>query len=150
MTKKLYLFICVIAGMAMMQSCTKEVESSASVSDQTLSRMSQSSNDFVYLASSASTMSSFRVRMNSVAAKAYQNGERVNFPANSMFVKEKLGSDGQVTAYDIMYRSSADPHSSNGWVWTETDSHGDVTYGSENKGASCQNCHASTGFSSRF
>ena len=149
MTKKLYLFICVIAGMAMMQSCTKEVETSASVSDQTLSRMSQSTNDFVYL-TSAATMSSFRIRMNKTASEAYQKGERLNFPANSMFVKEKLNAAGQVSAYDIMYRSSADPHSSNGWVWTETDEHGNVTYGSENKGANCQNCHASGAFSSRF
>ncbi|MFN8166183.1 MAG: cytochrome P460 family protein [Bacteroidia bacterium] len=145
MTRKLTLFACLFAGMALMQSCTKETDSQATVSDQTLSRMASDNSGFTYMP--ASTMSTSKIKMNSIAAAARSTG---NYPSNSMIVKEKYDAQGTLTGYDIMYRSSADHNSSGGWVWTSSDVHGNITYGSENRGASCQNCHSSQGFVSRY
>ncbi len=147
MKKSLLSIFCLISIMGVMQSCTKDNDSSSStsISDQTVARMASSSDGMTCLASSSKslqTVSSFRIKMNSVASKAISNGQQASFPNNSMLVREALDQFGNVTGSDIMYRSEADPHSSNGWLWLSTDANGNVIYNASEKGANCQSCHA--------
>ena len=146
MKKSLLSIICLISVLGVMQSCTKDNDScsSTNISDQTIARLANSSDGLTCLASSSTslqTVSSFRIKMNSVASKAINNGLQASFPNNSMLVREALDQNGNVTGSDIMYRSESDPHSSNGWLWLSTDANGNVIYNASEKGAKCQSCH---------
>lgn len=148
MNKKLFSILTVIAAIFVMQSCTKEKDdnSTSSLSDQSIARIAQSSNDFEYVNSTArtTTQSSFRIKMNGVAARAYRAGQTADFPLNSMLVREALNASGEVTGYDIMYRTNSDGNSSHGWVWTQADEDGHVLIGADQKGVQCQTCHSGT------
>lgn len=147
MKKNLLSIFCLISLMGIMQSCTKETEesSSTSISDQTIARMAQSSTDLICMTTSnkaLQTSSSFRIKMNSAAAEAFRKGDQSNYPNNSLLVREAIDENGNVTGSDIMYRSKSDPNSHNGWIWTRTNSHGEVIYNASERGAKCQSCHS--------
>lgn len=149
MKKSLLSVFCLVSILGFMQSCTKDCDSSSStsISDQSVARMAKSSTDMICLSGSDKsfqTASSFRIKMNSVASRSYQNGERANFPNNSMVVREALDQNGNVTGSDIMYRSQSDPNAHNGWVWLSSNANGDVVYNASEKGAKCQSCHNGT------
>ena len=132
--------------MGIMQSCTKENEESSStlISDQTIARIAQSSSDLVYMTASSKslqTSGNFRIKMNAIAAAAFNNGGKANYPNNSMIVREAMDENGNVTGSDIMFKSSSDPNMHNGWIWTSISSAGEVIYNASERGAKCQSCH---------
>ena len=131
MGKNLLTIFCMISLLEIMQSCTKETEenSSASISDETIARIAQSTTDLVYMTASAKslqTSGSFRIKMNKAAANAFKNVAQTNYPNNSMLVREAIDEKGNVTGSDIMYKSKADPFAHNGWIWTSLDAAGKV------------------------
>ena len=138
--------LCIISLAAVMQSCSKEASdnTTASISDQSIARMANS-GDMVSINSSDKTIQtmggSFRIKMNSVAVKAYKNGTS-NYPNNSILVREALDANGNVTGSDIMFRSENDAHAHNGWIWTSLDGSGNVIYDGSLKGVKCQSCHS--------
>ena len=149
MGKNLLTIFCMISLLEIMQSCTKETEenSSASISDETIARIAQSTTDLVYMTASAKslqTSGSFRIKMNKAAANAFKNVAQTNYPNNSMLVREAIDEKGNVTGSDIMYKSKADPFAHNGWIWTSLDAAGKVIYNASERGAKCQSCHSGT------
>src|SRR5687768_2147317 len=109
-TKLLLLSFCI--ALFTFSSCTKESDCGANISDESVSRLA-SEDGFTFMTSASrlmSTVDSCRIRMNEIAQIAYNNGVRSDFPANSMFVKEKYDAAGNVTGFDIKYRAPADPN----------------------------------------
>lgn len=147
MKNKILLLISGFAFVLLLQSCTKEKDSSAntSLSDQSIARIAHSNSDLLLVStfSKLSTQSSFRIKMNRIASNSFLSGQKNDFPLNSMIVREAINENGIVTGYDIMYRSSSDLNSSFGWLWTRADGNGNVLISANEKGAQCQSCHNS-------
>jgi hypothetical protein len=101
------------------------------------------SSDLSLIRTKNSDEGKWNIKMNTIASQAYAKGA-TTFPMNSLIVKEKVDQSGKMTGYATMFRTTSDPNSSNGWVWTEYDASGHVIYDASNKGASCQSCHASS------
>jgi hypothetical protein len=138
---KSYLLLIVSALSISLASCTKDSDDSASVSDATLSSMS-STDDLVLIRSvKTDNNSEWKIKMNDVAARAYAEGVK-NYPLNSMIVKEKYDASGKLTATDVMYHSPADKNEFEGWLWSESNSDGQIIYSTADRGMSCQGCHS--------
>lgn len=85
-----------------------------------------------------------RVSLNARAYGALQNGTLPagsRFPDGSVMFKEILGTSG-VMAYAVMYKASADPRASNGWLWAEFGPAGNAAYSITNRGSACTGCHS--------
>lgn len=138
---KTYHLLIVAAAMAF-TSCTKDADPEANISQNSLSSMATSQEGFVMIrASNSDNGGQWHIKMNDIAAKAYEEG-CTNFPPNSMIIKEKHDAQGNVTSYGVMYRSTADANSSDGWVWTEFAKNGDVIYNASEMGTNCKSCHS--------
>jgi len=146
-------FIGIVIAGSIFQSCTKETQSETSVSDQSIGQMIRQSNSAGTIFSSndnqlkSSSAATYRIRLNKIAMDATKLNSleplHSVYPSGAMLIKEYLDALGNVTAYDVMYKSASDPASFAGWVWCSFDAQGNTTYSSAMKGASCNSCHAS-------
>jgi hypothetical protein len=140
MKSKLLLIVSVCIAMV---SCTKDTEDQTSLSSTALNTMSTSDGLVLMRTTSIDENNQWRIKMNDVAAKALSENIK-NFPNNSLIVKEKINSAGEVTGYATMLKTSGDHNASNGWIWTEFGKNGEVIYNEGERGANCQSCHAQT------
>ncbi|MBP6335939.1 MAG: hypothetical protein KA444_10760 [Bacteroidia bacterium] len=141
--KKLYTFA-LLSIAFLMVSCSRESDESTALSNEALvSLIKQTEATDVDAAVSRINAQNFRLRMNSIAKNslAGHGDMAVSYAMNSMLVKEYLNNDGEVTGYDVMYHSPADPNSSDGWLWASYDANGDPTYDVNLRGANCNSCH---------
>ena len=137
---KKYIILLLAGFIGTMVSCTKDTNDDTTMSTASLSSMSTSS-DLSVVRVKNSDNGKWNIKMNAIASAAYAKSCS-NFPLNSLIVKEKLDAAGNMTGYATMFRTSGDPNSANGWVWTEYASDGHVIYDASNKGVACQSCHA--------
>lgn len=139
---KNYLLLIIPAFIFSMESCTKNTEDGAGISDATLSSMATTQDGFVLMRTAKhDENSTWKIKMNNVAATSYAEGCK-SFPSNSMIVKEKFDLSGNVIGYDVMYRSDADHNSNDGWLWAQLSADGRIIYSSSERGSNCQGCHA--------
>jgi hypothetical protein len=132
----------ILAGcIACMASCTKDASNETSASDNGISSVATSAGGTEMVRSVNSDNQTWDIKMNDVAANAKAGGCTA-YPNKAMLIKEKHDANGNIIGYDVMYKDPTNENSaSDGWVYIELSGDGKIIYGSNMKGASCQNCH---------
>jgi len=142
---KTKLLLVVIAFIATMASCTKDLTCENKISENGISSVATSSDGNALTSSIINEdRTLWNIKMNDVAANAKENGF-TEYPAHSMIIKEKHDADGNITGYDVMYKDPSDENSVDGWLYIGLSADGNVIYNANARGASCQSCHSSGG-----
>ena len=129
------------ACMLSLIACTKDQDNSTNISDVSLSAMTSSDDLITMRTTGSETKEQWVIKMNEAASRIHSH-DLNQYPANSMIVKEKHGTDGKISGYDVMYRSPGDANSVDGWLMCELDGNKNIIYSAAQKGVTCNSCHS--------
>jgi hypothetical protein len=135
------LHLLLAGSIACLASCTKDTSNETSISDNGISSVATSTGGTDMIRSVNNDNETWNIRMNDVASEAKAGGCTA-YPNHAMLIKEKHDANGNIIGYDVMYKDPGNANAAgDGWVYVELSGDGKIIYGSNMKGASCQNCH---------
>lgn len=137
--KKFFSYPLALAGVLfLLSSCSQETDNMPGISDAALNSLVKQTDLSDYSNPVTKNRSEGIRILSSLKHSAASKGLYAN---NTLFVKEYHDARGAVTAYDVMYKASADPSASDGWLWASFDADGNTTYSVNMRGATCKSCH---------